>query len=200
MKLATLASVIVGLAVAAPLSAAAQPALTPLNAPAGSRAPDATSEGTKSPQTALLLSLGGTAGSVALMVAGAASNSPSGDSLMTAGLLSSLITPSLGHWYAGHYLTGGMAMRGGGGVLVIAGVAQALGAEFASDGGDGSNGDSGATMLLVGAGLYVGGTIYDIATAPAAAERWNEKHLALAPTLVSSGTHTTVGLGLGGSF
>ena len=197
MKLAALASLTVGVtALAAPASA--QPALTPLVEPAGApREPVATAADAKSPTTAILLSLGGTAGSVALMVAGANSSGANADSLITAGLLSTLVTPSLGHWYAGHYLTAGMPMRAGGGVLVIAGLAKALGSENSDGGG---NGDAGATMFLAGAGLYLGGVLYDIATAPSAAEHWNDKHLQIAPTMVSSGTHTTVGLGLGGSF
>lgn len=203
MKLAALASLVAGItvtALAAPASA--QPALTPLVEPASApREPLATPADAKSPTTAILLSLGGTAGSLALMVAGANSSGANADSLVTVGLLSTLVTPSLGHWYAGHYLTGGMAMRAGGGVLVIAGLAQALGSSLDSENsGSGDNGDSGAAMFLVGAGLYVGGALYDIATAPSAAERWNTTHLQLAPTMVSSGTHTTVGLGLGGSF
>ncbi len=204
MKLAALASLTVGVTTLAALAApaSAQPALTPLVEPAGApHEPVATAADAKSPTTAVLLSLGGTAGSVALMVAGANSSGSNADSLITVGLLSTLITPSLGHWYAGHYLTAGMAMRAGGGVLVIAGVAQALGSEFSSESSDGGDsGDAGATMFLLGAGLYLGGALYDIATAPSAAEHWNDKHLQLAPTMVSSGTHTTVGLGLGGSF
>ncbi len=185
MKLAALAAVAT-LAVAT--SAHAQPALTP----AQPRGPAPESEH-KDPSTALLLSLGGSAGSLALFLAGIAQED---GSLISAGVLTSFITPSLGHWYAGNYFTPGMGLRLGGGVLAVAGIAAALG----SIDDESSNGDDGATMFVLGAGLYAGGVVYDIATAGGAAERWNAKHLQLAPTLVSSGTHTTVGLGVGGAF
>src|ERR1051325_9122121 len=62
----------------------------------------------KSPDTALALSLGGTAASVGMVVIGAQQHNPE---LATAGVLSSLVTPSLGHWYSGHYLTAGLGIR-----------------------------------------------------------------------------------------
>ena len=159
-----------------------------------------TPEGGKDENTALLLSLGGTAASVALVVAGANSEGSNGDSLVTIGLLSSLVTPSFGHWYAGDYFTAGMGMRAGGGLLAIVGLGQALGCAFAEESDSSCNGDSGAAFMLLGVGLYAGGTIYDIATAPSAARRWNEHHLQLSPMMVSSGAHSGMGVGLGGTF
>ena len=195
MKLAAAATVATALAAATP--AHAQPALTPALVPAGPREPAhvANQDEEKSGSTALLLSLGGAVGSLALTVVGANMENGSGASLMTVGVLSSIITPSFGHWYAGEYWTAGLGMRAGGGIAFVAGAAQAFGCIDAEN-----SCDDGAALVLVGAGLYIGGTLYDIATAPSAAERWNEKHLQLAPTVVSSGTHQTLGLGLGGAF
>lgn len=185
MKLAALAAVAT---LAVGTSAHAQPALTP--AQPRSAPVDADR---KDPTTATLLSLGGTAASVGLFLVGVDRED---EGLVTAGLLTSLVTPSLGHWYAGDYFTPGLGLRLGGATLVMAGVASAIG----SIDNENSSGDQGATMFVLGAGLYVGGTLYDLATAGRAAESWNTAHLQFAPTMVSSGAHTTVGLGLGGSF
>ncbi len=180
MKLAAL-SAAAALAAAAP--AHAQPATTP------------ESDG-KSANTALALSLGGTAASVGLYLAGVQREDPK---LLVAGGLSSLFTPALGHWYAGSYATPGMGMRVGGGLLIAVGFSMSF-KGFPSEQERGAEATVGEVIGIAGIGLFAGGVIYDIATAGRAAKRWNAKHMQLAPSVVSSGAHTTMGIGLSGAF
>ena len=153
----------------------------------------------KSEDTALALSLGGTAASVGLVIAGGSSNN---GAMISAGLLSSLVTPSLGEWYAGRYVTAGMGIRAVSGVATVVGFAEALKCVDA----DGEcHTDSSAGVLLVGGLLgYAGGALYDIATAPREARRYNERHgltLTVAPTpLRTPSGRSTLGVGIGGTF
>jgi hypothetical protein len=122
--------------------------------------------------------------------------------MISAGLLSSLLTPSLGEWYAGKLVTPGMGIRAASAVATIVGAAESL---KCLDAESDCHTDASAPYLL-GAGLlgYATGTIYDIATAPSEARRYNERHglrLTLAPTpLRTPSGQATMGVGIGGSF
>ena len=180
----------------------AQPGLTPLASPS---APVSEPAELKSPTTATLLALGGAVAPVVMIAVGGETGN---DGLISGGFLASTLTPSLGHWYAGEFLTTGMALRGVGGLLFITGVAQALsgacwgGGDCGGSGGGGEN--DGAALILLGAGSYVGGTVYDVATAGAAARRYNRTHgaqMAVAPTMIpSAGGAMAMGMGVRGSF
>ena len=156
--------------------------------------------GPKDPDTALLLSLGGTMASHALVLAGLVSDN--GD-LILGGLATSLVTPSLGQWYAGKPLTAGMGIRAASALVTIAGVAQSLecldfeGSETSCHGGDSAG-------LLIAGGLigYATGTIYDVATAPRAAREYNHRHaVTVQPSLLRTPSGgTSVGVGIGGTF
>jgi hypothetical protein len=70
--------------------------------------------------TAQALSGVGTGVSGALFLSAFVLNEKNGDvnlPLVYAGLGSSVVTPALGHWYVGHYLTPGTAMRAGAALL-----------------------------------------------------------------------------------
>ena len=120
--------------------------------------------------------------------------------LFLAGLGTSIVTPSLGQIYAGEYLTLGMAVRGGAGVL--AGLAFLTQREtVACDDGihkDCHNFKSGGLALLGLAAIgYIGGMAYDVQDAPDAADRANHTiTLALVPTALPHGG----GLALAGTF
>ncbi len=179
----------------------AQPGLAPLAAPS---APVGEPAELKSPATATLLALGGAVAPVVMIAVGGETGN---DALISGGFLASTLTPSLGHWYAGEFLTTGMALRGVGGLLFITGVAQALsGACWGGDDGSSCGGDEddGEALILLGAGAYVGGMIYDVATAGAAARRYNRKHgaqMAVAPTMIpAAGGAMAMGMGVSGSF
>ncbi len=161
------------------------------------KADDGTSE--KDPQTAFALSLGGTAASLGVMGIGmAAQNS----NVFTLGLVSTLVTPSIGEWYAGKPLTWGMGLRAAGATAFLGGAVLAF--KCWGDDSGSCHSDEVATGVLVfgGAGAYVGGIIYDIATAGTAAEEFNREHaLSLAPTMIRGANNTTtMGFGIGGKF
>lgn len=155
----------------------------------------AAAEEAKDPDVALGYSIGGTALSAGMVLVGVTMPEVNGEQLVTLGVLSSLVTPALGHWYAGDYLTWGMAVRLAGGAVAIAGVAQS----FCWENCTGNEG--GGALILAGLGVYAGGVVLDIATAPRAARKWNNAHgMQVAPTMVSTGGSPAVGLGLGGTF
>ena len=201
-KIASLAALVATLCV--PLLARADdnddpPGMTaPMTAPA-SMSTGASTEAPKDETTALELSLGGTAASAALVIIGGETDSAG---MISAGLLSSLLTPSLGEWYAGKLVTPGMGIRAASAVVTVVGIAASL---KCLDAEDSCHTDASAPILL-GAGLlgYAGGTIYDIATAPREARRYNERHglrLTLAPTpLRTPSGQATMGVGIGGTF
>ena len=120
--------------------------------------------------------------------------------MIAAGLLSSIVTPSLGEWYAGKPLTIGMGIRAASAVVFIAGVSEGLKCLGETNC---TNNDTATSVLLLG-GLvgYAGGTIYDIATAPSAARDFNrEHHIHLAPTYMRTPSgNATMGIGIGGTF
>jgi len=81
---------------------------------------------------------------------------------------------SFGHWYAHSLATRGLALRAAGIVGVMLGVTVAL-AECPLFSGDECRESGFAPVLMVaGAGLFIGGTIDDIATAPGRARRYNQ--------------------------
>ena len=199
-KLAPLAALAATLC--APLLARADdgpPGMTaPMTAPV-SISTGASREAPKSETTALELSLGGTAASAALVIIGGQVDNPG---MISAGLLSSLVTPSLGEWYVGKVATPGLGIRAVSAVATVVGAAEALKCLDAE--GD-CHTDASAGYLLVGGVIgYAGGTIYDIATAPREARRYNERHglrLTLAPTpLRTPSGQATMGVGVGGTF
>jgi hypothetical protein len=157
-------------------------------------------EGPKDPNTALLLSLGGTAVSGALFLAGTHMDYEQGDHLIEAGLLSSLVTPSLGEWYAGKPLTVGMGIRGASALAEMYGLAEAF-----SCWDECSNNDNDTAGVLIVGGLigYGAGIIYDIVDAPNAARAYNRAHATwqVVPTVMrtpSGDMH--MGVGIGGAF
>ncbi|MEP6863115.1 MAG: hypothetical protein ABJE66_20985 [Deltaproteobacteria bacterium] len=158
---------------------------------------DTGAQGPKDPGTALELSLGGTVASGALFAIGIEANN---GGLVAAGLLSSLVTPSLGEWYAGKPLTIGMGVRAASAVVLLAGLDESL----KCLGETSCTNDTAAAGALLLGGLvgYAGGTIYDIATAPNAARDFNREHqIHLAPTYLRTPSgNATMGIGIGGTF
>jgi hypothetical protein len=152
----------------------------------------------KDPDVALALSIGGTVAPTIATIYGLSHDGPSSGTLIGLGLTGMFLGPGLGHWYAGDYLTAGLGMRVAGGALVVGGALAGLG-ECGFEENCTPNG--GVALMTIGAGLFVGGTIYDIATSGRAANGWNREHMVhMAPTAISSNGHTTMGVGLGGTF
>lgn len=173
----------------------APPGMTPVIQPAVATQ---SAQAPKNEDTAFALSLGGTAASAALIIGGASSNSPG---LALAGVASSLVTPSLGQWYAGKPLTAGMGIRAASAVATIVGFGQAL---SCLDEQDCQTPDSAGYLLFGGLAGYAVGTIYDIATAKDAAREYNAQHgwhVTVAPTALRTASgQSTMGVGIGGSF
>jgi hypothetical protein len=185
-------------------TAAAQPGVTaPTTAPPDATSPIAAPPGATSPiaappqptqqpgeelseGTAVWLSLGGTLASWTLI--GVATNTDNQGSntgrIAAIGAFGTLLAPSFGHWYARSFFTRGLALRLAGALSAFLGAAGAF-----AECDDCSN--SGTTLpvglLLVGAGLYIGGTIDDIVTAPGDVRRYNHQfeNVTIAPMIRS---------------
>jgi hypothetical protein len=152
-----------------------------------------------SEDTALWLSLGGTAASWTLLVVGAkmghndetgGNNGGAGAALATAGVFGVVFAPSFGHWYAHKIGTRGLGLRlAGTGVLALA-LMIAIGCDgectsaWPTEGG-----------ALLGAGLFVVGTLDDIASATSAARHYNHRFdgLAIAPLIRRDGGGIVLG-------
>src|SRR5689334_15034508 len=74
----------------------------------------------KDPVVATALSLGGTLASAGLIFGSHSTGA------VELGLYSSLVTPSLGEWYAGKYLTVGMGIRAASVGVMVAGIARGI--------------------------------------------------------------------------
>lgn len=209
LSLAALSAVALAAAAA---TAHAQPGATPAGAPPPAPPPPATYApyappppqieiNEKSPGTALILSLGGT---VAAFAIGGVANENA--LLGTASGLGVWLAPSFGHWYAGDGWTTGLTYRMAGGAAMAAGAIWVL--SECSLGHDNNGGDDcgepGFALIIGGAAAFVGGMVYDIATAPGAARRHNERQrqrvmqyqYAVTPTIGGD----RVGLAIGGRF
>jgi hypothetical protein len=154
-------------------TAAAQPALTPPTPlPAAQPSGDELSE-----NTALLWSLGGTAVSWGLVAAsaGAGQQSETVRALAVVGGIGTMFAPSFGHWYAHDALTRGLGLRWLGGGVVVAAAVVAF-SECPLFSGEDCHPSAAAPLLAIaGGGLFIGGTIDDIVTAPGAVRRRNQR-------------------------
>jgi len=144
---------------------------------------------------ALGLSLGGTIASWAALIAGSSSESSNGG-LATIGLIGTMFAPSFGHWYSHQALTRGLGIRAVGFGLTAVGVSLALDDIF----DESDNGDDGTAglLMLIGAGMYIAGTVDDIANASGAARKYNARFqdVTLVPTMNAHGG----GMALSGRF
>jgi len=166
--------------------ASAQPSLSPpgmtpvLTPPTVQLTPEPTAE-RKDPTTAVLLSLGIT--TVSYIALFGSDN----ENLQLAGFAGTYLGPSTGQWYSGQIGGLGLGLRAAGFVSMVYGLSQILESECDYEYDDCSNtsdGDFGAFMMVGGAGLYIGSTIYDIVLAKRAADSWNARHnVTIAPTM-----------------
>jgi hypothetical protein len=176
-------------------TAAAQPGLT-LPPPAPLPPPVLRGE-QLSETTASWLAFGGTAASWTLIFVAADMNHAHGNAsrVATIGAIGTVFAPSFGHWYADSFLTRGLGLRVLGiGFTVAALASLASAANCEDDCGDSSFG----VLALAGAGLFIAGTIDDLATTPSAVRRHNQRlqSLAIAPVVHRGST----GLALTGRF
>jgi hypothetical protein len=176
-------------------TAAAQPGMT---VPSASPPPPTPQQGEElSESTAVWLSLGGTAASWTLLAV--ASKMDQGGSsnagrIGTIGALGTLFAPSFGHWYARSFLTRGLGLRVAGAAAAFFGLSLLL--SQCED--ECSGAPLAGALMLGGAGLYVGGTIDDIAAAPGKVRQYNQRfqNVVVAPMIRADGS----GLMIAGRF
>lgn len=197
MKIA--AVLVVAAVLAAPLAAAAQPGLTDPVAPP----PPVDESGDKSPGLALGLSLLGTTAGYATLFAAADSES---DGLWLLGFGGIVVGPSLGHFYAGELGRGvnHSLVRVGAAGVIFAGALVTFADCWGGDEEDSCSG-AGPAIMVGGAVLGIGSSLYSIVDSPAAARRHNEarrKHrLVVAPApVVGPDRSTGYGVALGAQF
>jgi hypothetical protein len=151
----------------------------------------------KSPSRAAGLSLAGAGVSLGVTLLGAASGS--GEvALIGAGSL--VLTPSLGEWYSGRYLTVGMGMRAVSLLLLARGFRNGWNCN-PSEGCMESPSDR--AFQAAGVLTLLSGTAYDLVTASSAARAYNARIAARAlvtPTLLAGPSAPGYGLSLSGRF
>ncbi len=159
-----------------------------------------TTEPRLSENTALAASVGGTLVSWTLVItAGSMIGSRRGETALSSGLLATgaigtFLAPSAGHWYAGTAVTRGLGLRALGAGSALLGFAATLDCE-PNQPCDGSPIFVGG--LLLGAALYLGGTIDDIRQAPRRVRGINtQRGSAVLPRV----TNDSIGLAFGGTF
>jgi hypothetical protein len=131
----------------------------------------------KSPRTAIALSIGITLGGIGLDALGAATNEPI---LAGIGGLAGALGPTTGHWYAGEAMTPGLGIRLAGSAVATIGIVGVIDCFFQC-----KPDPIYMDLVYVGAAAWVGGAIYDIATAGDAADDYNRAHeraVIVAPT------------------
>jgi hypothetical protein len=173
-------------------TAAAEPPATP--------APDE-----KSPGYALGLSIGVTAVGVGLTYVGAESNS---DATELVGLGVAGLGPTAGHWYAGEPFTWGLGARLLGVGVFALGLSQYqfdfdfCFQEVCPPQQPPPDNTAAGVFMIAGAVIFGGGAIYDIVTAPAAADDYNARHaLSVTPTVLRDARgDATPGFALVGTF
>lgn len=168
------------------------------------RLPIAHAETDQPEEKSPLLGLGLSVTSTALPLAAIGALWQSGNAEEHLGLwslnwIAAFLGPSVGHWYAGEYLTPGLVGRGIGGVALVVGVGMSLNC-LGSQNPDCETNRTGGVVVVSGIALMVGGAIYDIATSPRAVHRWNRSHLQIVPTPVGTGSTPGFGMAVAGTF
>jgi hypothetical protein len=177
------------------------------SAPAPTRAVPTGSR--KNPSTALALSLGVTAGSLGLLIAGGSLKNDAGlAAVVTPATIGFLVGPSLGHWYSGRVVNRGMGLRALGAVVGAVGIGMAVGcvdSGLLDEAAGERHSDSCALPGIIavgGSALYLVGTLYEIADAPRAAHEYNRRHgweVQVVPTVPTAGGGP-VGVAVSGRF
>ncbi|HEU5057468.1 MAG TPA: hypothetical protein VFU21_13120 [Kofleriaceae bacterium] len=186
------------LLVGSPVAARAQPGLTDPT-PAPSPSPD--DGGDRSPGVALGLSLAGTAAGYGALLAAVQADSEALGWVAFGGMI---VGPSLGHFYSGEVGRGlghsGIRL-GAAGIIVIGGAIAFSDCFFTEE--EQCDGSAGPLIMLGGAVLGVGSTVYSIVDAPRAASRANASRprLVITPApVVGPERSTGFGLQVGSSF
>lgn len=141
---------------------------------------------------ALALSVGGTVTSLGLLIV------PTKPTRII-GATSLLLTPSLGEWYVGKFLTPGLGLRLG---AVAAGLAYGLATGPCDDIPERCHVGRDLLVALAGLSVYATGVAVDIATARSTVDQHNQSlhRPKFAPAVLASSSGPVMGIGIGGSF
>jgi hypothetical protein len=150
----------------------------------------------RDPNTALGLSIAGSVVAVGLIIPAGNTNRLEWKTGLPL-LVGAELAPSIGHVYAGDYLSAGLLTRLAGGGLIVLGAADPFPRNHNSFSLEPLS-PLGGMCLLVGLGLTIAGTAYDVATSPAAA-RHHAHHRDIAPAIMPT-PHGAPGFGLAGTF
>jgi hypothetical protein len=131
---------------------------------------------------------------------------PFNEPLLYTGLGMLLVGPSAGEFYAGQYLTIGMAVRAVGtglAVWTLQTQTKIVTCDTALSSNEKCTGfvENAAPLLGIAAIVFIGGVWYDVLDAPDAADRYNKKHgFTATPTALVGPRGLVPGVALGGSF
>jgi len=131
---------------------------------------------TASTGVAIGLSTGALVASYAALTVGVVRGGDDNKAWLIAGGIGALVAPSLGHVYAHDYLTTSTIVRAGSGAALIYGVSR----WFKCDESDCSgpiNYRGGQALATISLLVFVGSSIYDVATVPRAVRRHNHDEL-----------------------
>jgi hypothetical protein len=158
---------------------------------------------TRSPDVALALSAGGAATSIGVFALGwHEGHTSSFDGWLKASLIglgTTLVTPSLGEWYAGTFMTAGLGLR-------LAGIGvSAVGLASATICFGDCHGENTGPIVILGLGglVYATGIVWDIATARSTARKANARArpVVLTPSLQTTPSgRSAYGIGIGRIF
>ena len=164
---------------------------------------------TKSSRIATAMAVAGSLLPVGLVAVGIGMDQPA---VTAVGLTASLVTPSIGHFYAdgGLTVTTGMRLRGvsllagvAGFAVWVAGVCTNRYEPACENGDNKALTYTGIAIAGAGAAMYLTGIIWDVATAGQAAERANQRNgvtLSIAPIVTPQANGGLTGLSLTGTF
>ena len=155
----------------------------------------------KKREVATYLSAGGAIASSTLVVASfftAPADSDVNAPLFYTGIGTSVLTPSLGEWYVGRWLTWGMAIRAAAAGFAITAIAtqqENVSCDVPAPGKTCTE-LSGPGLALAGAAAiaYIGGVAYDVITANDIVDSYNSTHYMVTPTVMATPRGAAPGL------
>jgi len=150
----------------------------------------------KSETTAEVLSLSaGLLLPAGLSLAAYSQDTSTGRLMLEGALVTTVVGPTLGHWYSGRYWTTATTVRVVGAAALIGGLVP-----LSSD-CNGSCTAIGGGLVATGLIALVGGAFYDVATSSRSAREYNARQFTVAPVaLPAAGGGTAIGFGVAGTF
>jgi len=197
MRIVLLAAIVVTVLSGA-VTAHAQPSMTPLQ-PLEQPQPAPRLPAAKDETAATALALGATALGYILVFTGIRDENPTAG---WSGILLTVIGPSAGHVYAGENAHAGelSLIRAGGLMTMVLGFASTDSGKCV-EGGCSSSSSGSPVLIALGAGVFLGATIYDLYDAHRAAARTNAREWLVTPTMMqATGGGVAPALALAGRF